>query len=298
MNASVSKQCLLDVLNIVRDGKPGFFRQWAGRHAKFGVWHSNADAAQVLINVYGGMATIQALAASGLKRVYIDDLTSVVGAKRSANIARLIDLRAGRVKKQPLRKFGLLAGRIGLAIGALAMLWDAISAAVPWNAILPISGIGFILAMAVAILAGFATIKLKLEGDRGWKSRWWTCKISVGVAACLLPLALINGQMENRRDAKIEADAKSQKAAEEAAYAATPPRERFQHCLDSSHSENECRSVYGNREEYVDWMRSKGYNEDTVQFMANSPVKRSREADAMNSCASGGSCDEFKKLIQ
>lgn len=127
MSASVSKQRLLDVLKIVRDGKPGFFKQWASRYAKLGVWHSNADAAQVLVNVYGGMATMQALAASGLERVYIDDLISVVGDKRARNILRLIDLKAGRIKKQPIRKFGLIAGRVGFALAAAVALWSTIS---------------------------------------------------------------------------------------------------------------------------------------------------------------------------
>jgi hypothetical protein len=286
-------------LKVVRDGKPGFFKQWASRHAKFGVWHSNADAAQVLVKAYGGMATMQALAASGLERVYIDDLTAVVGAKRAMNIAGLIDLKAGRVKRQPLRKFGLIAGRFGLVIGALAILWNSLSATIPWETILQVVSIGFILALAAVLLTGFATIKLKFDGDRGWLSRWRACKISMVVAGCCLPLALLNGQLENLRDAESEAILTSQKAAEEAEYAATPPRIRFQRCLDLSHSQNECRSVYGSREDYVDWMRSRGYDEDTVQYMANLPVEASSPAaDTMNSCASGDSCEDFLRMIR
>lgn len=297
MSASVSKS-LTDVLKMVRDGKPGFFKQWAGRYAKFGVWSSNADAAQVLVNLYGGMPTMQALAGAGLQRVYIDDLASVVGAKRAADIARLVDLKTGRVQKQPFRKIGLVVGRVGLAVMALVALWSAIGPAVPWEAVLSFIGIGFILSVASAILTGFATIKLKLDGDRGWNSRWRACKISLVVAGCLLPVALLNGQLENRRDAETAAAAEAQSAAEDAAYAATPPRQRFQRCLDLSHSQNECRTVYGSREDYVDWMRAKGYDEDTVQYMANMPVEHSRAADAMNSCASGGSCEEFKQMIR
>jgi hypothetical protein len=137
MSASVSKQRLLDVLKVVRDGKPGFFKQWASHHAKFGVWNANADTAQVLVNVYGGMPTLQALAAAGLDRVYIDDLTAVVGAKRAAHIVSLIDLKAGRVTKQPIRKLGLMAGRIAFALAVVAAIWIKVSDAPPedrWSA--------------------------------------------------------------------------------------------------------------------------------------------------------------------
>lgn len=134
MAGSVSNQKLLEVLDAVAKGKPGLFRRWASRHARLGVWQANADAAEVLVGVYGGTLTLQALAAAGLERIYVDDLSSVVGARRSANIVALIDLKSGRVRRQPVRKFGLLAGRIAFAFACVIALWIAASEETPSGA--------------------------------------------------------------------------------------------------------------------------------------------------------------------
>ncbi len=158
--------------------------------------------------------------------------------------------------------------------------------------------LAFLSPIFLSLLFGAAALKLRIQSDDGWRSRWRGCVMAAKVSAACLPFLLATGLAghqnvlaEDARAATVKAQEAAHDAALRAADAAKSPAQRFQECQDEGHSINQCRTVYGSRENYVAWMRQHGYGEDLVQYMANAPVERSIMAEKMNECASGGSCD-------
>lgn len=126
MASDISKRVLMDVLESVKSNRAGPFERWSDAHATRKSLRLDADIALHFVNAYGGLGTLKALRSAGLEKVYVADMTEVVGAHRAHKALARIDFQNGLVRDQPILRRASSVGQAALIGCAVIGLWNAV----------------------------------------------------------------------------------------------------------------------------------------------------------------------------